>query len=123
MHRYQDELDFAWKMPDRDAGTKFIRGADQDIVWEAGEWGLLAPSPDWFRGSAQVTAERPPEIKRPLKGFEMMQGGVIAPVPLVGTRLWEVLLEFLGNVTLVGICIALPIIIRPFQTKAGSKGL
>ncbi|KAI1419582.1 HET-domain-containing protein [Xylaria sp. FL1777] len=102
----RDESLFAWRMPAPDAGTRFIRGTDQDITWESGEWGLLAPSPDWFKGSARVTTESPPNIERPLKGFEIAQAGIVAQIPSVGTRVSDHLLMILGVATIAGVCIA-----------------
>ncbi|KAI0914589.1 HET-domain-containing protein [Ustulina deusta] len=116
----KDESLFAWRMPERDAWAKFTCGAAQDIAWEADEWGLLAPSPDWFKDSVHVITEHPPEIGRPLKAFEMTQGGIVAPIPVVGTRAWESLLLGLGVLVLVGICIAVPIV-NDSSVKRGKK--
>ncbi|KAI1750281.1 HET-domain-containing protein [Xylaria castorea] len=102
----RDESLFAWKMPDRNTESKFMHGTDQDIVWEADEWGLLAPSPDWFKDSMHITTESLPAIERPLKAFEITQGGIVAPIPPVGTRAWEGLIIVLGALILVGACIA-----------------
>ncbi|KAI3319761.1 HET-domain-containing protein [Xylariaceae sp. AK1471] len=113
----KDESLFAWRMPEPDAGTKFTCGTSQEIAWEAGEWGLLAPSPDWFRDSGYVTTARPPNIERPLKGFEMTPDGIVASIPGVATREWEDLIMCLGVITLIGICIATEITTKSIQKR------
>jgi hypothetical protein len=46
-----DESLFAWKMPAPNVGRRYHRtGAS----WNADEWGLLAPSPEWFAGSGNI---------------------------------------------------------------------
>jgi hypothetical protein len=98
----KDESIFAWRMPEPTAGASFIMGRRQDIAWQAGEWGLLAPSPEWFKDSGSVTLERSPAIERPLKGFEMTQNGLIAYIPGIGRTKSEFLFEALAVWSIVG---------------------
>lgn len=51
--RFMDESLFAWKMPTVNAGDQYNESSDE---WAADEWGLLAPSPEWFASSAGIRA-------------------------------------------------------------------
>ncbi|KAI0513252.1 HET-domain-containing protein [Xylaria bambusicola] len=111
----RDESLFAWRMPERDAGIRSIRDANQDIAWDSDEWGLLALSPDWFKDSAHVTTEHPPDVERPLKSFEMTQGGIIAPISKVyWSRLYQCLL-------IIGVTVPVGLVMLPFIGKSQVK--
>lgn len=73
--RFMDETLFAWKMPTVNAGDQYNDSSDK---WAADEWGLLAPSPEWFAGSAGIRAVRilPPRQVP----FTMEPTGVKGPV-------------------------------------------
>ncbi|KAI1743105.1 HET-domain-containing protein [Xylaria scruposa] len=101
-----DESLFSWKMPDPNNRSKFIYGSDQYIAWEADEWSLLAPSPDWFKDSPNMTAERPLHIEMRLKALEMTQDGIIGLNFPIDTGVWEGLIICLGALILVGAYIA-----------------
>ncbi|TRX87731.1 hypothetical protein FHL15_011381 [Xylaria flabelliformis] len=102
-----DESHFSWKMPDRNTRSRFIYGVDQYIVWEADEWSLLGPSPDWFKDSGNMTAEHPPHIGRRLKASDMTQDGLFRPnSPACIVRAWGGLVILLGAVVLVRACVA-----------------
>ncbi|KAI1361371.1 HET-domain-containing protein [Xylaria arbuscula] len=107
----RDESLFAWKMLSPTAGMRFIRGAEQDITWEPGEWGLLAASPDWFADSVRVTTERPPDIIRLPRGFTMAQAGIAVQIPLVPSRLLEHL------IIIAGVGLTLPIVLRMYRSR------
>ncbi|KAI1151300.1 heterokaryon incompatibility protein-domain-containing protein [Nemania diffusa] len=69
-----DESLFAWKMPEPNAGAKFGVRTDQ---WAAGEWGLLAASPDWFEGSGDILTIADQPVTR---SFVMTPQGLRAPI-------------------------------------------
>ncbi|KAI0545175.1 HET-domain-containing protein [Xylaria curta] len=104
-----DESLFSWKMPDRNNRSKFIYGSDQYIAWEADEWSLLAPSPDWFKDPENMTAERRPHIEMRSKVSEKMQDDSVGLNLRMGTKAWEDLIICLGALILVGACIAVKI--------------
>ncbi|KAI1120963.1 heterokaryon incompatibility protein-domain-containing protein [Nemania abortiva] len=72
-YRFDESL-FAWKMPEPNAGAKFGARKDQ---WAAGEWGLLAASPEWFEGSGDILtiADQPGT-----RNFVMTPQGLRAPI-------------------------------------------
>ncbi|KAI0532308.1 hypothetical protein GGR58DRAFT_517836 [Xylaria digitata] len=69
-----DESLFAWKMPEPNSGQEHGVGGDN---WATGEWGLIAASPEWFRGSGNIVtlAERPET-----RSFVMTPQGLRAPI-------------------------------------------
>ncbi|KAK2596401.1 hypothetical protein N8I77_013293 [Diaporthe amygdali] len=70
-----DESLFAWKMPAVDAGDQYKYSSDP---WQSGEWGLLAPSPEWFADCGAIMTF---EHKPPRRGlFTMSPNGIQAPV-------------------------------------------
>ncbi|GAW19450.1 hypothetical protein ANO14919_089370 [Xylariales sp. No.14919] len=69
-----DESLFAWKMPELTSGAEHGVGGDK---WAAGEWGLIAASPEWFGGSGDiVTIPERPEAR----SFVMTPQGLRAPI-------------------------------------------
>lgn len=76
-----DESLFVWRMPGPPAaaGDRYDLEQGQDTAWASGEWGLLAPSPDWFGGCGNVTIERGPMIQRPARAFNMGRQGIVIP--------------------------------------------
>lgn len=93
-----DESLFAWRMPDSNSGAKLL-GPNQETNWEAGEWGLLAPSPEWFKHSGGVTLEQTPTIERQPRSFDLTQGSVVAWIPTAGGTKTEATLAGLSIVT------------------------
>ncbi|KAJ8115381.1 hypothetical protein ONZ43_g4680 [Nemania bipapillata] len=69
-----DESLFAWRMPHPNAGMTFGARKDQ---WAAGEWGLLAASPDWFGGSGDIVTIADQSVAR---SFVMTPQGLRAPI-------------------------------------------
>ncbi|KAJ0115141.1 het domain-containing protein [Diaporthe amygdali] len=74
-----DESIFAWRMPAPDAGMRYDVERNPDTSFGADEWGLLAPSPEWFRGCGNVTIEGGPAIHRPARSFEVNRQGLQVP--------------------------------------------
>lgn len=64
-----EESFFAWKMPTANAGDQ---NNDSSQRWKSDKWGLLAPLPEWFAGSADVTTfiDLPPRRGLFKKGAE-----------------------------------------------------
>ncbi|KAI0509022.1 hypothetical protein F5B22DRAFT_638388 [Xylaria bambusicola] len=69
-----DESIFAWTMPDPESGVR--HGIRKD-KWQAGEWGLLAPSPEWFRESGDIVTNNEQMATR---SFTMTPQGMRAPI-------------------------------------------
>lgn len=77
----EDESLFAWRMPNPAAGDRYDLERSPDTAWTSGEWGLLAPSPDWFRGCGNVTIEGGgPVIQRPARAFHLSRQGIVIPI-------------------------------------------
>lgn len=77
----EDESLFAWRMPTPSAGERYDIERSPDTSWTPGEWGLLAPSPDWFGGCGDVTIEGAgPVIQRPARAFHMGRQGIVVPI-------------------------------------------
>lgn len=76
----EDESLFAWRMPNPAAGDRYDIERSPDTSWAAGEWGLLAPSPDWFRGCGNVTIEGRALIQRPARAFHLSRQGIVIPI-------------------------------------------
>ncbi|KAK2729745.1 HET domain-containing protein [Colletotrichum kahawae] len=50
-----DESIFAWKMPNENAGNDYNGEVES---WTPGDWGLLAPSPNWFKNSGNLIVKK-----------------------------------------------------------------
>ncbi|GAP83691.1 putative het domain-containing protein [Rosellinia necatrix] len=115
----RDESLFAWRMPGPGAGAAHF-GVSQEIPWQPDEWGLLAPSPEWFRDSGEVTLERAPAIERPLDGFKVAQGSLIAWVPAIGTTKSELAFQAAVTWSFVGWPL-IPVAVKVLPAKRGKK--
>ncbi|KAM0489550.1 hypothetical protein ACHAP8_012460, partial [Fusarium lateritium] len=73
-----DESLFAWQMPHPDAEKIFNPGDS----WGPDEWGLLAPSPDWFQCGSQVNLFPKNEQPGPNIGSKRTQDGVEIQRPM-----------------------------------------
>lgn len=73
-----DESLFAWRMPSEKPN---IPASKFNLNLQEGEWGLLAPSPEWFAGCGNVTIHGARPIMRPFGGFGLTQQGVQGPIP------------------------------------------
>ena len=71
-----DESLYAWNMQDGSATRSFIIERNPETTWGPGEWGLLAPTPDWFRGCGNMTLDGGPQIARTVDSFVPTQDGV-----------------------------------------------
>ncbi|KAL1871127.1 hypothetical protein Daus18300_004872 [Diaporthe australafricana] len=113
-----DESIFAWKMPNPSAGKRFDIERNPDTTWGAGEWGLLAPSPDWFRGCGNVTIEGGPAIFRPARSFEVRRQGLQIPImPNEETNKYKIIF-LLSSLLFIG---AIPVwiyLMRKMKKKA-----
>lgn len=83
MSKKADETLFAWKMPAEGPGMSTrppkVYG---EILLKEDEWGLLAPSPEWFRYAGNVT-NKPPKrgfVARKHGGFSSLQQGILSPL-------------------------------------------
>lgn len=110
--RFMEESLFAWKMPAVNAGDQYNASSDK---WAADEWGLLAPSPEWFAGCAgirRLNGLGPRQVP-----FTMEPTGIKGPVgrnPCTSkVRPWYMATKILGSV-LFGF---LPGIIPYFYTR------
>lgn len=93
--RAMDESLFAWRMPALNAGDQYngSRGS-----WAADEWGLLAPSPEWFARSASIrTLDGLPQ--RPGGPFKLEPTGITGPVgriPFTSKIQWWYFTAYIG---------------------------
>lgn len=106
-----DESIFAWRMPDEPEAAKKYNNAAKGS-WESGEWGLLAPTPEWFCDSGRVVAdpedEKVQRIARPNGGFFMAQQGLqVSMAPIEWTNaawVWaDLSMLVLAGATVVGL--------------------
>ncbi|KAL6709793.1 hypothetical protein ACN47E_001222 [Coniothyrium glycines] len=101
-----DESLFAWRMPSPTSGAKYDIEADHDANWGADEWGLLAPTPDWFAGCGRVVIDGGRKIERPGKGFQATRQGLqISFPPISGYGKYKAMLFASGLL----FCLAIPI--------------
>lgn len=102
----EDESLFAWRMPGPPAaGDGYDVERSSEAAWRSGEWGLLAPSPGWFRGCGGVTIEAPrgaKVIQRPARAFHMSRQGIVIPIMPSGEMNRYKLILFLSPFLLVG---------------------
>lgn len=79
-----DESLFAWHMPHPSAGDKYDIEHNAQVHWARDEWGLLAPTPAWFRGCEKfrIEGDGVTKIERSGKGFQMTRQGVQVSFPL-----------------------------------------
>lgn len=103
-----DESLFAWRMPAPNSGAKLL-GPSQETKWEAGEWGLLAPCPEWFKQSGGVTLEQTPIIESQPRSFDLTQGSVVAWIPTAGGTKTEATLAGFSIITFT-MCFYYPLI-------------
>ncbi|RYP89539.1 hypothetical protein DL770_004358 [Monosporascus sp. CRB-9-2] len=101
-----DESLFAWRMPEFDAGRRYI-SPETDFApntWAPNTWGLLALGPEWVRDSGQMTTRHGPWIPRPNGGFSLTQQGIQAPIRGRPTTLFNASAAVLASLCLVGVC-------------------
>jgi hypothetical protein len=77
-----DESLFAWQMPDPSAGEKFGIVSRSGTNWcpDPDEWGMLSPTPDWFKACGGLTIEGGPRIVRQSQVFQKVREGVQIPI-------------------------------------------
>ncbi|KAH7408549.1 heterokaryon incompatibility protein-domain-containing protein [Phaeosphaeria sp. MPI-PUGE-AT-0046c] len=117
-----DESLFAWKMPDPNVGAKFVITSSSETTWAPNEWGMLAPTPDWFRSCSNMTIEGGKRITRPAQVFQQVREGVQIPVSKVeGNTTYQVWWN-VSSFTVIG---ALPayFIIKGLMKKKIMKGV
>jgi hypothetical protein len=97
-----DESLFAWKMPNSSAGESYDLEASSDTTWAPDEWGLLAPTPNWFKGCGNVYIEDGLNIRRPTEAFQATQQGIrVHFLPMAGNgKYWAIMI--LGSLTIIG---------------------
>lgn len=117
----EDESLFAWRMPSPAAGEAYDVVGEQgpeSAGWAPGEWGLLAPSPDWFAGCGAVTVGRGPVIQRPARAFHMGRQGIIIPtMPSEQFTKYKLMLLFSPLLTIGAIPVWI-YVIRKLKKKA-----
>lgn len=116
-----DESLFAWQMPDPTAGSKFGIASLPEANWKPDEWGLLAPTPDWFKSCNNMTIVGDKRITRPAQVFQQVREGVQVPISKVeGNTAYQVW----WNVTSFTVIGALPayFIIKGLMKKKIMKG-
>ena len=97
-----DESLFAWRMPDPKAGEAFGIVPGGGTIWYPDEWGMLAPTPQWFKECGNVTIEGGPEIQRPSQIFQPSRQGVQIPImPVPGSTGYQAI-WIASQFTLVG---------------------
>lgn len=120
----EDESLFAWRMPSPAAGEGYDVVVDQGPEaaaaggWAPDEWGLLAPSPDWFAGCGAVTVEGGPVIQRPARAFHMGRQGIVIPsMPSEQFNKYKLMLLFSPLLTIGAIPVWI-YVIRKLKKKA-----
>jgi hypothetical protein len=74
--RTSDESLYAWRMPQPSDVKSFGIERNPGMTWGPGEWGLLAPTPHWFRGCGNVTIDGGPWINRTVDSFRPTPEGL-----------------------------------------------
>jgi hypothetical protein len=75
-----DESIFAWQMPDPNAGEKFGVVPSPGTSWSPDEWGMLSPSPDWFKTCRNFAIEGGVQIVRQSQAFQKVREGIQIPI-------------------------------------------
>lgn len=73
-----DESLFAWKMPPGGPGADFKIKPDSTVDLGPNEWGLLAPSPAWYKGCGKLTTQSK-KVMRHRGGFTRTPQGISGP--------------------------------------------
>lgn len=91
--------------------------------WAPDEWGLLAPSPDWFAGCGAVTVEGGPVIQRPARTSHMGQQGIVIPnMPSEHFNKYRLMLLFSSLLTIgaIPVCVY---VMQKLKKKAPRGGV
>jgi hypothetical protein len=96
-----DESLYAWNMPDASASKTYGVERNRETVWGPGEWGLLAATPNWFRGCGHLTLDGGPRIKRTIESFVSNQDGIRMEVPFLPSEIKRIGISFLLFFTIV----------------------
>jgi hypothetical protein len=80
LSRTADESLFAWQMPNPNAGEAFGIAPSSGTTWVPDEWGMLAPTPNWFKDCRNMTIEGGKQIMRPAQVFQQVREGVQVPI-------------------------------------------
>lgn len=75
-----DESLFAWKMPPEGPGAGFQIKPDSAMDIGPGEWGLMAPSPTWYRHCGRMTIQFGKKVMRHRGGFTRTSQGISGPI-------------------------------------------
>lgn len=115
----EDESLFAWRMPSPSAGDRYDTAQQSaETTWGPDEWGLLAPTPDWFAGCGNVTIERGPMIQRPARAFHMGRQGIVIPnMPSEQFNKYKLMLIFSPLLTIGAIPVWI-YVVRKLKKKA-----
>ncbi|KAH9908530.1 HET-domain-containing protein [Xylariomycetidae sp. FL2044] len=97
-----DESLFAWRMPHPSAADAFGRVSGQGVTWHSDDWGMLAPTPDWFKDCGNVMIEGGPPIVRPSDAFQLTREGMIIPVTRLDNGMKHDAIYVASQLTLVG---------------------
>jgi hypothetical protein len=96
-----DESLYAWNMPDASASKTYSTERSRETTWGSGEWGLLAATPDWFRGCGHLTIDGGPRIKRTVNSFVPTPEGIRMEVFISPSERIGVILSILLNFTII----------------------
>jgi hypothetical protein len=114
---FTDESLFAWQMPDPNAGEKFGIAPTANTVWSSDEWGMLAPTPNWFSNCGKMTIDAGPPISRPADVFQPVREGVQFPICVVdGNAVYQTIWS-ISSFTVVGAIPAYFLIKRSMKNK------
>jgi hypothetical protein len=115
--RTTDESLFAWQMPDPNAGEKFGLAPASGTAWAPDEWGMLAPTPDWFKTCGNMTIEDGARIVRPAQVFQHVREGVQIPVGKIDGEAKYQVIWHVSSFTVVGALPAYFLLKRHMKNK------
>ncbi|KAM0288715.1 hypothetical protein ACHAO9_006777 [Fusarium lateritium] len=75
-----DESLFAWKMPLDGPGSSYQIVLDNTVDLGPDEWGLLAPSPKWYKHCGKMTIQHKKTVMRQRGGFSRTPQGISGPI-------------------------------------------
>jgi hypothetical protein len=101
-----DESLYAWKMPSPATREAYDIESSAETIWHGDEWGILAPTPDWFKNCGSFSTEGGREISRLPEAFRVVQQGVKIPYFEAGMQVKYAVIMLLATFTFLG---AIPI--------------
>lgn len=74
-----DEPVYVWRMPSPAAGEAYDIESNAATTWHGDEWGMLAPTPEWFKNCGNFSIEGGPRIPRLSEAFRVVRQRVQIP--------------------------------------------